>query len=257
MSTVTTRKDGQPTWVELASEDPDGSRAFYGALLGWEFEVFGEEFGHYSIARKDGSDVAGVGPKPDGVPLTAVWNLFLSTSDVDATTARAVELGGVVAAGPMDVPGSGRFAMVLDVTGAMVGLWQSHGMDGFGIVAEPGAFAWGELWTGDSEAARAYYRDLFSYRINDMSSDGFVYATFQVDDDDVAGVGVLDPTWGGTVPPHWAVYFGVGDTDASVRLATELGGQVMGEAMDSPYGRMATLVDPQGAPFRVVSGTAG
>jgi len=253
VSKVTTRKLGQPTWVDLASDDPDAARAFYGSLLGWEFEVFGPEFGAYSMARRGGADVAGIGPKPPGVVMPTAWNLYLGTSDVDATVASALAHGGGVLGEAFEVPGTGRGAMLQDPAGAIVGLWQSRGMDGFAIAGEPGAFAWCEVWTSDNDVSRAFYRDVFGYEVHDMTDDGFVYATLRIDGDDVAGVGVLDPAWGPGVPPHWAVYFAVEDADAAVGQVAALGGQAAGEPTDTPYGRVATVTDPQGAHFRVIA----
>jgi uncharacterized protein len=42
--------------------------------------------------------------------------------------------------------------------------------------------------------------------------------------------------------------------DAGARRAQELGGELMREPQDSPYGRSATLRDPQGAVFAVIRG---
>ena len=55
------------------------------------------------------------------------------------------------------------------------------------------------------------------------------------------------------VPAHWAVYFAVADTDAAVKTAIELGGSVVIPAEDTPYGRIALVADPTGAPFRLVA----
>jgi predicted enzyme related to lactoylglutathione lyase len=55
------------------------------------------------------------------------------------------------------------------------------------------------------------------------------------------------------VPSHWTVYYGVDDTDAVLAKARELGGSVLSPAEDTPHGRMATLADPMGATFNVIS----
>ena len=49
--------------------------------------------------------------------------------------------------------------------------------------------------------------------------------------------------------PLWLVYFQVADIDASVQLALELGARVQEGVKSGPVGRMARLLDPQGAPF--------
>ena len=58
------------------------------------------------------------------------------------------------------------------------------------------------------------------------------------------------------IPPHWGIYINVDDTDAVVEKARSLGAQVMAEPMDTPPGRMAALVDPQGAAFSVIEADA-
>jgi predicted enzyme related to lactoylglutathione lyase len=53
-------------------------------------------------------------------------------------------------------------------------------------------------------------------------------------------------------PSHWAVYFGVADTDAALSEIVALGGDVVMPAEDTPYGRLAMASDPTGALFRLV-----
>ena len=57
----------------------------------------------------------------------------------------------------------------------------------------------------------------------------------------------MDPSAG--LPSHWVPYFSVADTDAAVTAAIGGGGALQGPAMDSPFGRMAFLSDPDGAVF--------
>ncbi|MGH2948898.1 MAG: VOC family protein [Solirubrobacteraceae bacterium] len=42
--------------------------------------------------------------------------------------------------------------------------------------------------------------------------------------------------------------------DAGFERARELGGELLGEPMDSPYGRWAPVRDPQGGVFRLIRG---
>ena len=57
---------------------------------------------------------------------------------------------------------------------------------------------------------------------------------------------------GGELPPHWLTYFMHDDVDAGLAKARELGGELMGETVDSPYGRYARVRDPQGAVFALI-----
>ena len=48
------------------------------------------------------------------------------------------------------------------------------------------------------------------------------------------------------------MYFGVEDVDAALSTVTRLGGTVLDGPMDSPFGRLATVADPQGASFQII-----
>ena len=74
----------RPAWVELTSPDAAASRDFYSKLLGWQVEVSPDpQYGGYGMARVDGEDVAGIGPKQSPDAPTA-WGLYIGTNDVDA-----------------------------------------------------------------------------------------------------------------------------------------------------------------------------
>jgi predicted enzyme related to lactoylglutathione lyase len=70
-------------------------------------------------------------------------------------------------------------------------------------------------------------------------------------------LGGIGPLLGDEGTPHWIVYFGVADADAAAAVAEGAGGSVLSPPSDSPYGRMAGLVDPGGALFWVIQDTSG
>jgi predicted enzyme related to lactoylglutathione lyase len=58
----------------------------------------------------------------------------------------------------------------------------------------------------------------------------------------------------GGMPPSWGSYVTVTDVDAVARKAAELGGKVVHGPQDIPgVGRMAVIVDPQGAALNVIA----
>ncbi|MGI6876994.1 VOC family protein [Amycolatopsis sp. 3B14] len=246
--------EGTPAWVDLMVADPKRAAEFYGALLGWRFEDQGEEYGHYTIATLEGRAVAAVGPLPPAVDdQGAAWTTYLAVADVDKTTAKISEAGGQVLLPPGDVGDSGRMALAADPTGAAFGLWQAKGHIGAGIANVPGTLVWNECMTRDFDAAKAFYGRVFGYRFEDLSGDGFVYAALNVDDRTVGGLGQLPPEVPARVPPHWSVYFGVTDTDEALTKAESLGARRLTDPQDSPYGRMAQVLDDQGVPFTLIA----
>lgn len=115
---------------------------------------------------------------------------------------------------------------------------------------QPGTFCWVELGTSDGPAARTFYTQLFDWTANDTPIDGgMVYTIFQNAGRDAAAMYVLDQEG---VPPHWLSYVAVADVDASAAQATGLGATIVAGPMDvMDAGRMAVLLDPQGATFAV------
>ena len=145
--------------------------------------------------------------------------------------------------------------MAVDPTGAMFGLWQAGETTGIQIANVAGTVVWNECMTRDFEAAKAFYGKVFGYEYDDMSSDGFQYATPKVDGRPIGGLGSLPAEVPAEVPAHWSTYFGVTDTDVAIETIVKLGGKAMGPAHDSPYGRMAQVADDQGTAFNVISVT--
>lgn len=111
----------------LETRDPDGAAAFYGAVFGWTTETFGEGPGAFTMFRLPGY-VGGEPHQPvsrevvatmaavrdDGTPR---WSVNFWDRDVDATAAKAVELGGRTLVAPFDTPMS-RTAVLADPHGA-------------------------------------------------------------------------------------------------------------------------------------------
>jgi predicted enzyme related to lactoylglutathione lyase len=119
--------EGVFVWDELIANDVEAAKQFYAQVLGWQIGEMEGEFGTYTIVKgASGADAGGImGRMPDMPPGPAFWIVYIGTNDVDATAARARELGGVIQRDPFDVPTVGRLAFVADPTGAAFGLFQS------------------------------------------------------------------------------------------------------------------------------------
>ncbi len=238
---------GTPCWVDLGAPDVAASTAFYGAVLGWSFVDSGEEYGHYTMCQVNGSDAAGIGPKQDPNQPT-VWTVYFASDDVDATAASVTASGGTVLAEPFDVGGNGRMAVAMDPAGAAFGIWQAGGTIGSQIYNEPGGLTWEDARLNDVEAGRQFYTAVFGYTYQPLPGAPGDYTLFTLGADPLGGIGDMMGAPAGT-PSHWLPYFSVPDTDAAVAVATNGGGALLADPMDSPFGRMAFLTDPDGARF--------
>lgn len=119
---------------------------------------------------------------------------------------------------------------------------------------EPGTFSWVDLATTDGAAARAFYGELFGWDFEDNDvPGGSVYSMAQLDGDNVAAIYDMPPEMRERgVPPNWTNYVTVEDAEAAAARAREVGGDVHADAFDvMEVGRMAIIVDPQGAIFAV------
>lgn len=121
---------GHGVWIELATPDPDGAFAFYGALFGWskagampmgdmgEYAFIGA--GPDGASTIDGTLGAVMSSKTTGAP--ARWNNYFHVTDIDAAIATAKEKGGTLLQGPDQIPGGDYSANIRDPHGAQIGL---------------------------------------------------------------------------------------------------------------------------------------
>jgi predicted enzyme related to lactoylglutathione lyase len=245
---------GAPCWIDLYTSDAARAKDFYGRLLGWTTMDPGAEYGGYAIFQSDGKAIGGCMEfMGEGVP--DVWTTFLHSDDADRTVAAVREHGGQVVVEPMDVTENGRMAMVVDPGGAGVGIWQPKEVGGFEVRGEVGAPAWFELHTRAYGDSVAFYRDVFGWDAHTAGdTDEFRYTTLGEGESALAGIMDASRFLPEGEPARWHVYFEVEDADATAALAAELGGAVVDEPEDTPYGRLATLTDPTGTRFRLLQG---
>lgn len=245
-------------WVDLATTDPAGAKAFYGALFGWEAEDMpAGETGTYTMLRLDGDDVCGLYEldrerREAGVP--AHWFSYVSVESADAAARRARELGGEVYGEAFDVLDSGRMAIIADPTGGMLAAWEPRVHPGAARVNDVGCLTLNELQTREPRAAAAFYSELFDWETETAEENGEpVYVSIKN-----AGSlnGGIMPTDGqdGAPPSAWVPYFTVRSCDGAAERIRELGGAVIAGPLDVPAGRIAVARDPQGAVFAVFEG---
>jgi uncharacterized protein len=254
MPTRDTAPAGTPCWIDLMSSDTAASRDFYTQLLGWTAEDPNPEFGGYFNFQKDGGREAGCMASQPGESPSDIWSVYLASDDVAKTLELATTNGGQVIVPAMQVGDFGTMAMILDSAGAGIGVWQPDQHQGFAAYGDPGTPSWFELMTPDYERTLAFYREVFGWETQVMSDTAeFRYTVLVLGEEQLAGV--MDASVGlpdGT-PMGWGVYFGVDDTEAAVARTVALGGNVVRPAEDTPYGRLATVTDVNGARFLLVA----
>jgi uncharacterized protein len=251
LSTGVQTKVGTFIWHENNSTDAEKAKSFYTELLGWETEAWpGEQ--EYTIIKVGGKGHGGIAAAQGGAPSHWMGNVFVE--DVDEVARRAEAAGGKVLYGPEDIPEVGRFALISDPQGATVSAFAPR-PQGDGELGE-GVFVWDELHTSDTAAAKSFYGEVlgWSARDEDMGG-GTIYTIFSTPSGTDVG-GCFPLMEGMQAPPHWLVYIGTDDVDATSARAKELGATIHVEPTDIPNtGRFSVLQDPAGAAFGLFKGT--
>jgi len=248
----------KPAWVDLSSSDAAASRDFYGNLFGWQIDVSPDpQYGGYGVARVDGKDVAGIGPKQSAEAPTA-WSVYIGTSDAEDVAGKVEAAGGKVIAPPFEVGDQGRMAVFQDPSGAFISAWQPKAMAGFQTSA-PNTFGWAELSARGIDKAIPFYSAVFGWtaKTSEMGEGAPPYTEFQLGGQSIAGGMEMNPMAPAEVPSYWTVYCAVEDVDASFAQATGAGAREMLAPQDFPGGRFAILTDPQGAVFGLLKMRAG
>jgi uncharacterized protein len=118
---------------QLNTRDPEGAKAFYGAVFGWETDTFDLGEGEVTLWRLPGyvggepeqpvsREVVGVmlpmsGDRSPG-DVAAHWSVDFWVDDVEASADKAAELGGEVVVSPLDTS-VGKTAVLADPQGAV------------------------------------------------------------------------------------------------------------------------------------------
>ncbi|HIW62138.1 MAG TPA: VOC family protein [Candidatus Stackebrandtia excrementipullorum] len=243
--------EGAPYWVDLSATDVSASVEFYSRLFGWEATDTGPDSGHYTWLSHEGDLVAAIGssfiPEP-----TPQWMLYFKTEALWDRTKAIEAAGGLVRMPPADVFDQTSIAQFTDPAGAPFAVSQPGTHTGAQKWGEPGSVCWVELHVRQPEPSMSFYQRVFGWGMRMMSDTNYPLLTTDDQSDFFGGLEVDEYT---STPPHWSVYFGVPDCDATAERAVALGGRILSEPHSIPsIGRWTTLADPAGTRFRAFTG---
>lgn len=253
---------GRFVWFDLMTTDVPAAQDFYTAVAGWTitpFEAFQDPYDMWTAGE---TPIGGAMKLPDeavagGAPPH--WLGYVQVADVDATVARASELGGGVLMAPSDIPTVGRFAVIQDPFGAVVAPFApAEPVVDEGRRAGAGEVSWHELMSDDFEQAFAFYHELFGWEKGeavDMGDSG-IYQLVRMAGAEVDAIGMMNRP--AEVPAsYWLYYVNTDDLDAAVERVAPNGGRVIMPPMVVPGGdRISVCMDPQGGAFALHEYTA-
>jgi predicted enzyme related to lactoylglutathione lyase len=254
MSEQSTR--GRFVWHDLMTTDPEAAKDFYTSVMGWGTELWENSGTSYTMWTVGGRPIAGTVTLPAEAVAGGArphWLAYVDVPDVDATAARARELGGTVVRPPFDIPGVGRASILADPQGSLITAFASANPSPEPEGMPPvGEFSWHELATPDPEGVFTFYADLFGWEKTsefDMGAMG-IYQLFGRRGMTVGGIFRKPAEMPG--PPAWLHYGRVPDVNAAVEAVRRHGGQVLNGPMEVPGGDLIAMVlDAQGGPFAV------
>ncbi len=250
-----TAKPAAIAWDELHTKDRGKAEAFYNTLFGWTSTPIemSPEYTYHLLNQPDTGDMfAGSHQQgPDEADQPSFWLVSLGAEDVDKATAKASELGATVVMEPMDIPGTGRFSVLMDPQGAGFGILAYEGGGSApNVGVGPNKIVWHELVTSDIEASANFYTSIFGFT-SELSDMGELKAT--VLNQNGAMFADLMPKPSPDAPDAWVFYVEVQDAQATADLAAASGGAVLVPPFPlPPIGILAWLADPTGAVFGIL-----
>jgi predicted enzyme related to lactoylglutathione lyase len=273
---------GNFCWIDLGAADRGGAMDFYKSLFGWAggngypfgsnncYMMCSLQYLHHSKwgNRTAPRDVAAIYTlRPDQVShrVPPHWMLYVAVDDADVAAARAAELGAKVLVPPSDsiswwwvrseTAAGGcyptcRVAVLQDPTGADFCVLQPMRTSGIEIAGVDGTLCWADLNTPNRVRAGEFYSSLFGWQFTKREKDApNDYWEVKNGEEFIGG---FSPAAQPQRPPRWLPYFKVADCDATSNNSQRLGATVSVPPMSvKDIGRVAVLMDPQGAAFGI------
>jgi predicted enzyme related to lactoylglutathione lyase len=111
--------------VELNTQDLEKAKSFYQSLFAWTLNDVDMGGGKtYTLINVGEGTGGGMMKHPmQGAP--SVWLPYVLVDDIAAATAKAKSLGATIVQDVMEVMGEGSLSVIVDPTGAALGLWQA------------------------------------------------------------------------------------------------------------------------------------
>ena len=110
--------------IELSTTDVGKAKSFYGKLFDWNLEdvPMGEAGAYTMIKVGEGTGGGLMKQLIPGAP--SAWLAYVLVDDIKSATSKAKSLGAKVMKDVTEVMGAGWLSIIVDPTGAPVGLWQ-------------------------------------------------------------------------------------------------------------------------------------
>ncbi len=244
---------GKFVWFDLATDDLENQKTFYGKVFGWKFRSISNSDDKYTLIVNGSSNVAGMfSVKPrEGAPVGALWIGLMSVNDPAEAIIKVKAAGGAIHTQPTSMANRGTYALVRDPEGALFGVMKSDSGDPVDESTDIGDFLWMDLFANQPEKLGQFYRQLAGYDISqDEAKEGVDRLILTSQGKSRAGIVPLpkDANRAG-----WLPYVRVEDVNVTLKKVTEAGGIIMvAPDKDLLDGDLAIFSDPQGGVLGIV-----
>jgi predicted enzyme related to lactoylglutathione lyase len=196
------------------------------------------------LMNNRGTPVIGLGARsPEYEALPLQWMPHFQVSDVGASSARALELGGSELMHSKNEDGQSQWAVLVDPMGAAFGLIPVVGAE-YEAEDQPenvGRISWLTLVVSDVSSMCEFYEQVVGWSTGSANVDG----GFEMRRP--AGVSAAEICHAGGdkegIPPVWILSLPVDDFQESLRLVREGGGKIIKGSTDTGH---AVIRDPVG-----------
>lgn len=110
-------------YAQLQTPQIDKAKEFYTRLFGWQADQRSTPMGPYAEITAGGNRIAGIFGHSD-VAKTSLWVPYFRVTDIKDKAEKAKTLGAKILNGPVQLPDKSWFCLMLDTTGATLGLHQ-------------------------------------------------------------------------------------------------------------------------------------
>ena len=250
---------GNFVWCDLSSFRVARAKDFYSHLFGWTYHAATQPDGSpYYVAAAPFRDAAAIFEMPANfqqMGLPRFWMSYIAVDDIQAAVDRAKRLGGIVEVGPVAFDDDASIALIRDPLGAGFTIYQGTGLEPRADAGDPGRMVWNALYVSDANSVKAFYQELFGWRIAPDPQYAGSYSVCTAEGETVAAIHELREEIRGRFE-FWGVHFAVHDLAAAKSIIEANGGEILYEESDG--GRPTALAaDPDGAAFFIAEHASG
>lgn len=253
MEEIKSHKPGTVSWVDLVTNDPKTTKAFYSKLLGWEAKD--QSYGNnqiYTSLLLNGKPIGGIQettPEQRAMRIPNHWRISITAENTQRILTKVRDYGGKVIHDPAQMPNPGNMGTFTDPDGAMLSVWEPKDMGGLAYKNVPGAFCWAEVGVRNRNKAIDFYENVLGWKAKTEKMGDMMYTTLYNGNEMVGGLYEMGPDMK-NMPSAWIPYFEVSKIDDALNIVGKNNASIIvPKNYAEGVGHFAVIQDPKQAVF--------